>query len=185
MKHLELVTSIIKPETSLERSIIANSEFLDGVMWGKPRNGHPEGKVIYHIGDVLANIDKFITEVNREDLRLIAIIHDSFKRYVDENQPRHGDNHHAMIARKFAAKYISNTVLLEIIELHDEAYNAWCVGSRDGKWTKAEARATRLIVRLGDWVHLYLAFYKCDNTQQGKANDCYDWFEKLVYDYYH
>jgi hypothetical protein len=45
-------------------------------LWGKPRNGHPEGAVTHHIADVLKNVEKLSTAETLEKLRLIAIIHD-------------------------------------------------------------------------------------------------------------
>jgi hypothetical protein len=174
-----MIQEIIKPETELEKKIIADQDFIDGAMWGKPRNGHPEGQVIYHIGHVLKNVDKYSTAENREKLRLIAIIHDSFKYKVDGTKSKSGENHHAMIARRFAEKFITDNELLEIIELHDEAYNSWCKGDRDGKWDKAEIRANQLIERLGQSINLYLAFYQCDNETGDKESENFIWFSNL------
>ena len=174
-----MIKEIIKPETDLEKEIIADQDFIKGAMWGKPRNGHPEGQVIYHISSVLQNIDKYSRSVNREKLRLIAIIHDTFKYKVDDTKSKSGENHHAMIARRFAEKYITDNELLEIIELHDEAYNSWCKGYRDGKWDKAEIRANKLIERLGDSISIYLSFYKCDNETGDKESVNFNWFSKL------
>jgi len=177
-----MIQEIIKPETELENKIIADEDFIKGAIWGEPRDGHPEGQVIYHIGDVLKNVDKYSTPENREKLRLIAIIHDSFKYKVDDTKPKNEENHHAMIARRFAEKYITDNELLEIIELHDEAYNSWCNGDRDDKWDKAENRAKQLIKRLGQSINLYLAFYQCDNETGNKERDNFVWFFNLCRD---
>lgn len=173
------IEEIIKPETSLEKRIISNEEFIEGALWGKPRKGHPEGEVILHIGEVLKNVDKYSTIKNRQKLRLIALIHDTFKNKVDETKPKSGENHHAMIARRFAEKFITDKEILDIIELHDEAYNAWCKGDRDGKWDKADIRANNLIRKLGDSIDLYLTFYQCDNETGNKEQYNFNWFEKL------
>ena len=153
-----MIDEIVKPETDLEKKILSDEDFRKGITWGKPRKGHPEGQVMYHIGHVLKNVDLYSTPGNREKLRLISIIHDSFKYKVDSTKPKNGDNHHAVIARRFTEKYSTDTELLEIIELHDEAYNAWCLGDRDGKWEQAESRAKKLIERLGESLELYLIF---------------------------
>ena len=178
------IENIIKPENTLERLIISSPEFIEGILWGSPRSGHPEGQVIKHIAEVLANVDKYATEANRAYLRLITLIHDSFKFRVDKKKSSDGENHHAMIARRFAEQIgITDETILDIIQLHDEAYNSWCKGDRDGKWGKAEERAFKLIKRLeglGDGaMDLYLAFYKCDNQTGDKSQDNYDWFESL------
>jgi hypothetical protein len=174
-----MIKEIIKPETELENKIIIDKDFINGAIWGKPRNGHPEGQVIYHIGSVLKNIDKYSSIEDREALRLIAIIHDTFKYKVDDTKSKSGENHHAMIARRFAEKYITDNEILEIIELHDEAYNSWCKGNRDNKWDKAEIRANNLIQRLGKSINLYLKFYQCDNETGDKENDNFIWFSDL------
>lgn len=173
-----MIKKIIKPETELENKIISDVEFITGMTWGKPRSGHPEGKVISHIAEVLANVEKYSTPETREKLRLISIIHDAFKYKVDKAKPRMGENHHAMIARRFAEKYIDDIELLQIIELHDEAYNAWCKGDR-GDWVKAEGRAINLISMLKN-IKLYLAFYQCDNETGDKEKDNFTWFQKMV-----
>jgi len=174
------IESIIKPTTDLERRIISDPEFIDGALWGKPRNGHPEGAVISHIEDVLKNVEEFATAETLEKLRLIAIIHDSFKYKVDKTKSKSGENHHAMIARRFAEKYISDGSVLDIIELHDEAYNAYNKGFRRGDWKGAELRAEKLIERLNGSLELFLTFYQCDNATGDKTSDDFVWFKKLV-----
>lgn len=192
---MKLIDSIVNPETDLERAIVSHPDFIEGAMWGKPRNGHPEGAVIYHIGEVLTNIDDLVSRplgqsrkgrvegdhpMHREKLRLIAIIHDTFKNKVDPTKPKQGENHHAMIARRFAEKFIDDPVTLDIIELHDEAYNAWCKGHRDGKWDKAKARGTDLIHRLGLSLDVYYFFFECDSYTGDKTDDSINWFNKLI-----
>lgn len=176
---MKIIEEIVKPETVLEKVIIMDNDFIQGVMNGKPRRGHPEGEVIYHIGHVLENVDKYSNKENRENLRLIAIIHDSFKYKVDGTKPKYGENHHAMIARRFAEKYITNNELLEIIELHDESYNSWNKGNREGRWDKSEKRANELINRLGNSLELYLLFYQCDNETGDKKSEDFIWFKNL------
>ena len=105
MKEIE-IKELLKPETELEKRIVSDSEFIEGANYGKPRSGHPEGQVVYHIREVLDNVEKFSGAHNREDLRIIALIHDTFKYRVDHTKPKGGMNHHAMIARKFAEKFI-------------------------------------------------------------------------------
>ena len=45
---------MLKPETELEVRLLENPLFQEGLNWGKPRFGHPEGKVGLHVRDVLA-----------------------------------------------------------------------------------------------------------------------------------
>ena len=83
--------------TDLEHRIAADRRWQEGMEWGRPRRGHPEGTIKAHIGAVLHNVEKFYGESPmRADLRVIALVHDSFKAEVDESKPRTGENHHAV-----------------------------------------------------------------------------------------
>jgi hypothetical protein len=175
------INDILKPETDLEKRIIGDPEFIEGALWGEARSGHPEGKVVYHIREVLDNIDKYSTPLDRTDLRLVAFIHDTFKHKVNTDKPKVGENHHAMIARRFAEKYNLHYDLLEVIELHDEAYNAWSMGDRKGNWKGAEERIGRLFNRLTDQnFSLYMTFYQCDNETGNKSQENFEWFRKQL-----
>lgn len=178
-----IIKQLIKPENGNETAIIADSEFIAGCDYGKVRSGHPEGKVIYHIKEVLENIDKFYgDDDDRQDLRFIALVHDTFKHKVDKNKPKTGTNHHGTIARVFAQKFNTDTRLLHIIEKHDEAYNSWGKGNRRGDWYGAERRANKLIqgLLLEGCLDLYVKFYKCDNRTGDKEQENYNWFINLI-----
>lgn len=171
----------IIPATPLERRIVSDHRWIAGASWGVPRPGHPEGEVRFHILEVLAGLDRQTLDQNaRAKLRLVALVHDTFKNEVDRRLPRSAENHHAMIARRFCEAFIDDLDVLEITELHDEAYNSWVLGSRHGDWAKAEARADRLIERLGPRLPLYLAFYRADNAAGDKRAEPLAWFERLA-----
>lgn len=170
----------LRPENELEREVMSSEEWLEGASWGVPRKGHPEGAIIHHIHEVLANVErKFGDSPMREKLRFITIVHDTFKNKVDESMPTYGENQHGMIARRFAEKYISDERILEIIQRHDEAYFAWCYGMR-GDWEKAERSAFNLMEILGDDLELFIAFYECDNETGDKTPDDVIWFKELA-----
>jgi len=163
----------------MELRIVSDPDWMEGAAWGDPRPGHPEASVTAHIEEVLANVDRLaLNETDRERLRFVALIHDTFKNQVDRNRPREGENHHAMIARRFAERYTSDTELLDVIELHDEAFNAWVKGDRGGNWDAAEARARRLRERLGASTGFYLRFYRADNETGSKDQTPLQWFER-------
>ncbi len=171
----------VAPETALEERIMADPRWRAGVAWGEPRPGHPEGVVGIHVAQVLANLDRAGLEPEtRRKLRLVAIVHDAFKIEVDRQRPRTGDNHHAIRARRFAERYLDDADVLELIELHDDAGNAWTAGSRRGDWATAEARVADLLSRLGPRLDLYLAFYRADNATGDKQDDRYRWFAALA-----
>jgi hypothetical protein len=180
----EEIKKIIEPQNGIEEAICADADFITGASYGKPRHGHPEGQVIYHIEEVLGNIDRFYNnDEDRSDLRLIAIMHDTFKNKVNQNLPKSGENHHGAIARRFAQKYINDYKICKVIELHDEAYNAWSMGDRRGDWYKAKRRAETLIdtLELLGCLDLYVKFYRCDNATGNNTSDNYTWFvEQLI-----
>ena len=75
-------------ECELEHQITQHSEWLEGIEYGEPRRGHPEGAVKYHIAEVLFNVDQFfIDSPERPRLRLMALMHDTFKSYVESDKP--------------------------------------------------------------------------------------------------
>ena len=121
MKAKEIKTKL-KPENGIEEAIVAHQDFIEGCNYGKPRSGHPEGKVVYHIVEVLENIDEFFgDDPDRSDLRLIALVHDTFKHKVDRNKPKVGENHHGTIARievhsEDMDKVMDNSLRLKIVE---------------------------------------------------------------------
>ena len=175
------IEEFFQAETALEALICADPEWQQGAQWGVPRSGHPEGKVIYHLAEVLANVNRHATSPEeRVDLRLIALMHDTFKYRVDSAKPKSGENHHAMLARRFAERFIEDRTLLDIIELHDEAYNSWQLGARKRKWAAAEERAGRLVARLGAAVPLYVQFFRCDNQTGSKSSASLEWFEGFL-----
>ena len=48
-----------EPENELERTLIADPELQEGLAWGRPRRGHPEGSVGAHVADLLQTVDRW------------------------------------------------------------------------------------------------------------------------------
>jgi len=168
-------------ETELEQMIAAVPAWQTGVLWGQPRPGHPEGQVLAHIGDMLDNIERYCAaSPERERLRLLALLHDTFKyqrtdSLADPLRPSHGH-----LARRFAEEYITDAGILCVLEHHDDAYKAYRHGQRSGDWQTAEQMALALIQKLGEHLPLFLCFYWCDNHTPGKSRAHYAWFRSLV-----
>ncbi len=168
-------------ETNLEQRMAANPLWQSGLEWGQPRPGHPEGAVAFHIQDVLNNVDRFFSNSNnRSRLRLIALTHDTFKYKAAHSVSGERQKSHGYFARKFAEQYISDIGILEVIELHDEAYKAYLLKSRHQGHRLAKRQAKDLIVRLGNNIELFMQFYLCDSRTIGKSNSHYNWFVKLI-----
>lgn len=179
---------LLKPENENELRIVSDPEWREGASYGKPRPGHPEGEIVYHVLEVLENVDTWCKEHNstaseRAKLRVIAMIHDTFKMKVNRDLPKTGNNHHALIARRFAEQIaITDKEILEIIEHHDDAYNAWGKG-KNGNWVEADQKVERLKTTLESQnvsLELYNAFYWCDSNTGDKDPAPYAWFQKFV-----
>ncbi len=175
------IIAILKPETELERQFIADPDFQIGLMYGKPRYGHPEGEVLYHIPEVLANVDKLdISTEMRRQLRIITFVHDTFKNIEDKGTPRDWSKHHGVYARKFLEKFIQDEVLLTITEVHDEAYYCWRLHALYGQPEKSKERLQYLFDRIKDNRQLYYLFFKCDTQTGDKIQKPVKWFEETV-----
>jgi len=180
-KDQTAIEKFINPETVLEQRITQDKAWLEGAFWGTPRPGHPEGKIIYHIHEVLANVDKATQQSSvRQQLRLIAIIHDTFKHLEEKVRPRTDwTKHHAVYASTFAQKYIKDKAVINVIKHHDEAFYAWrsyCFGNVEA----SEQRMNQLIENMGEALQLFYLFFKCDTQTGDKYQAPVAWFEQKV-----
>ena len=174
----QALETLLRPETPLERLLLSTAEFRHGLLWGEPRFGHPEGKVAFHVREVLDNIDR-ITSVSaplREQLRLIAFTHDTFKYAEDRSRPRDWQKHHGVLARRYLETYTSDTDVLDVVETHDDAYYAW-LGERHGS-SPGGRTLDALLRRMGHCLQLYYLFFKCDTQTGDKTQAPLKWFER-------
>ena len=175
------ILNILQPETDLERRLMSQPEMLEGLNWGEPRYGHPEGKVAYHVVDVFANIKRLSPALNADayrQMRLIALLHDAFKYVESKETPRDWTRHHGILARQFAENFTDEKCVLDIIELHDEAYYCWRLAILDDEIEQAAARFQSLFKRCGYCLQLYYAFFRCDTATGDKTQAPVKWFEK-------
>lgn len=179
----QLILKGVQPETTLERQIVQDWRWREGALWGEPRPGHPEGKVIYHIHEVLKNVDQACSDATmRQQLRLITILHDTFKHLEEKKRPRTDwKKHHAVLAQRFAQEYVDDQAVLNTIKLHDDAYYAWCA-TQAGYDRQAKALINRLLERMGEHLQLYYLFFKCDTKTGDKFQHPISWFEQLLGD---
>jgi hypothetical protein len=162
--------------SAVEDAIRADPAWQAGIRWGEPRFGHPEGSIADHIEEVLANVDRCAgDDAQRERLRVIALVHDTFKGDV-----RFWTRDHARLARRFAERFTDDAGVLQVTANHDDAYRAWRFGHRTGLWFVARWRVRRLLRRLGPHLELFRAFYRCDNETGDKKPDDRLWFEGLL-----
>jgi hypothetical protein len=163
------------PETELERALIADPVLQEGLAWGEPRRGHPEGSVGAHVADLLETIERWgETGERREELRFLALVHDSLKYAVQSWRPKTGENHHAMRARRFAELYTDDERLLATIEQHDRPYNLWRKIRRRGRTD--EHAVSEMIDRIPD-MDLFLRFVELDGSTEGKTHEPIRWLK--------
>jgi HD domain len=167
-----------RPESELERRLIADPELRAGLAWGKPRSGHPEGSVGAHVADLLRTIDRWgETGQRRAELRFLALIHDSMKYRVRDWLPKTGDNHHAKRARRLAERYTTDERLLATIEHHDRPYALWRRPRRGGRMN--ERRLDRMLDEVPD-IDLFIRFVELDGSTEGKKAGPIEWLKEEV-----
>jgi len=178
------VETLLRPETDLERRLLSAPEIQEGMLWGKPRFGHPEGKVVFHVAEVLENIEKLnLNPSDRELLRLIAFVHDSFK-YQEESfeHPRKWEQNHAHIARVFMEQYSNDKFTLNLIEYHDSAYFAWRNIFLYQQTEKGFERIEMIKECFKERFQLFYLFFKCDTRTGDKNQAPLKWFEAAFYE---
>ena len=175
------MVDLLRPETPLERAFLEDPSFLEGLKWGTPRYGHPEGAVYKHIIEVCSNIDAMNLDVEmREKLRVIAFVHDTFKYCEHKGTPRDWTKHHAIFAKNFLEKYTDDKTLLKVVEFHDEAYYCWRLHYIYHNPDGSESRLNALLRVLGNDLQLYYLFFKCDTLTGDKNLAPLRWFETNI-----
>jgi hypothetical protein len=167
--HAVHMPAAITPETELERELLADPHLRAGLDWGAPRSGHPEGRVADHVAAMLTAIPA--DDPLRNDLRFLALVHDSFKAQVRPHEPWSPDNDHATLARRFAERYTSDERLLTTLKLHDEPYWIW-------RHADAPEQALRPIVERSPDVELFARFVELDAANEGKDLTFLWWFRR-------
>jgi hypothetical protein len=127
------------------------------------------------VADLLEAIDRWgETGKRREELRFLALVHDSLKYKVSNWRPHTGENHHAIRARRFAEGYTDDERLLATIEQHDRPYNIWRKAQRKGR---ADDHAlNEMIDRIPD-LDLFLRFVELDGSTEGKNHEPIRWLK--------
>lgn len=163
------------PETELERAVSDDPVLQEGLAWGQPRRGHPEGSVGAHVADLLGTIERWgETGKRREELRFLALVHDALKNKVQNWRPKTGENHHAMRARRFAERYVEDERLLATIEQHDRPYSLWRRFRRTGR--PDDHAISEMLKRIPD-IDLFLRFVELDGSTEGKNHEPIRWLK--------
>jgi len=76
--------------------------------------------------------------------------------------------------------YTSDQSILDVIELHDEAYYCWRLKMLYNKAEEGNARLERFKARIGDNIQLYYLFFKADTKTGDKTQSPLYWFETNI-----
>jgi hypothetical protein len=162
------------PENELEQELASDPQLREGWGWGKPRSGHPEGRVGEHVADLLRTLEGWNEpEPRRSELRFMALVHDALKNKVQHWRPRSGENHHATRARRLAERYTDDERVLAAIELHDRPYAIWRRLKRSGR--PPDKALDEMLERIPD-PDLFLRFVELDGSPDGKNPEPVEWF---------
>lgn len=160
-----------------------DDDFCKGLLWGVPRFGHPEGTILAHIIEVNENIDQLPVDAEtRRRLRIICFVHDTFKNIEHKGNPRDWTKHHAVYARKFLERYLDDKHLLNVVELHDDAYYAWRLAHLYNRLAESEDRIKMVREKVGPYWQLFYLFFKCDTCTGDKNPAPLTWFERRMED---
>lgn len=170
---------LLQPETDLEQHLISLPVFQQGLRWGEPRFGHPEGKVALHVREVLDNISAIpqLGDADRTRLRLIALAHDTFKNHESRTRPRDWSQRHGVLARQFMEAHTDDAIVLDIIETHDDVYYKWMSQRRR---PSPHSQLDSLKSKVGYCLQQYYLFFKCDTQTGDKIQAPLRWFESVA-----
>lgn len=161
--------------------ILADPTYQKNIEYGRPRPGHPEGKVRFHIADLEANLERLrqrgISEEKYWKLKFLIHVHDTFKAEAKKNVPVLHPRSHATLARQFAARFTDDKDLLNMIQYHDQNYYLWLDYLRNGFLDKATFQT--LLDTIQDW-DLFLIFTIIDGRTAGKDKNKLGWFIEEV-----
>lgn len=179
----EKIRALLQLETETERQLLDFPEIIQGLNWGVPRFGHPEGKVVYHVLEIFNNLDSIrpsLSVQDRQILRLVTILHDTFKYDEDKTNPRDWSKHHSALAADFAEKFFSDTAIIDIIRRHDDAYYSWKLFLLQDQPEQALKLLDLLLDKVGYCLQLYYIFFICDTATGDKTQAPVKWFEQNV-----
>lgn len=130
--------AMIQPETAFERELLTDPAVQQGLQWGSPRRGHEEGRVIVHVERILQFIDAQDWRDYREELRVLAILHDSFK-YLERGRPIKafpGPGNHAWLAAEYYASLRPDDRRVQDVLLHHDTPWRFFKQARSGRFSE-------------------------------------------------
>ena len=174
--QIQIQRCIISDMREIVQQIISDPRYLKNIEYGKPRSGHPEGKVKLHITELEENLEKLAPRISEEQywkLKFLIHVHDTFKAEAVPDSPIVDPNSHASLARKFASEFTDDTDLLNMIQFHDVNFALWKQFMATGSYDLE--RFSGLLETIMDW-DLFLMFLIIDGSAQGKEPEKIRWF---------
>ena len=170
-------------KSAVER-VTSDPRYLKNIEYGKPRPGHPEGKVKYHIAELEENLEALkphgISEEQYWKLKFLIHIHDSFKREATPDVRILDPKSHASLAREYASQFTDDLDLLNMLQFHDENFALWKQQHAAGAYDVQ--RFNKLLETILDW-DLFLMFIIIDGSTKGKEQSKLVWFINEVRKY--
>jgi len=115
--------SIMKSVKEIVQQMLNDPRHQENIEYGKPRSGHPEGKVRYHIPGLEASLNSLaargISEGDYWKLKFLIHVHDSFKKEAKPDAPILDPERHATLAGVYASQFTSDADFLNMNQFHD------------------------------------------------------------------
>lgn len=168
-------------------NILNDARYQKNILWGKPRNGHPEGSILAHINELERNLDKLaavdaFVKTHYMTFKVLIHVHDTFKPDAEEVAIPHPKSH-ASLAVAFLKEMAVGCVdeqfladLVQIVQYHDEPFALWNQTRRKGKYNQARFDALVKNTRMD----LFLPFLVIDGCTEGKSPTPLMWFFELL-----
>jgi len=167
MKSMKEIIALVKADPCYQKNI----------EYEPPRDGHPEGKIKFHIADLEANLEilaeRNIAEADYWNLKFIIHVHDLFKSEAQRGTPALHPKNHASLAKAYASQFTNDTEILNIIQFHDENYKLWRDYLQTGSYDKDQFQ--RLLDTIQNW-DIFLMFIIIDGCTEGKDLAKLSWF---------
>lgn len=163
----------------LER-IQKDPRYLEGLDWGRPRHGHPEGTIRWHVEILEQNLAALKDRLSVEEcwkLKVLIHVHDTFKHAAKSGVPITDPRSHATLARAFLAEFCADADLLNMVQFHDEPFALWRQFDERGSFNQERMR--KLVETIQNW-DLFLAFLILDGCTEGKDRVVLQWFMREI-----
>lgn len=159
-------------------AIKEDETYKAGVAWGRPRIGHPEGRISDHISELERNLEKISDDKELSSdcilkLEILIHVHDTLKYHATPRVPIEHPQSHASLAAEYLRGFTDDEDLIAMVQYHDEGYALYKQEVNRGGYNKA--RLQTLVSAIKD-LRLFLIFNLIDNCTDGKTSQPVRWY---------